>query len=316
MIGSCRARDVELSTIFTGAKYAPEALKSDEEGARELSSAPVAVQLDIPDWLLPLVEESTGGNVQQVLAKLQSRAPVYLRVNRIKSTRDKAIALLASQDITAIAHELSPTALEVIENPRRIAQSKAYGEGTVELQDAASQAVVDALGIKIGISVLDYCAGGGGKSLAISAFGAAVTAHDAAPQRMKDLPGRAARAGSAIVVADAEDLMDREFDLVLCDVPCSGSGSWRRSPDSKWSLTPERLHELCSTQSEILDDCRKFVRKDGVLAYVTCSLFDVENGEQITAFMSRHPEWRLVEQKSFSPVDGGDGFYLALLTRT
>jgi 16S rRNA (cytosine967-C5)-methyltransferase len=132
---------------------------------------------------------------------------------------------------------------------------------------------------------------------------------------MKDLPARATRAGSAIVVAEENDLVDRKFDLVLCDVPCSGSGSWRRSPDAKWSLTPDRLTELCEIQSGILDQCRQYVGENSVLAYVTCSLFDAENDAQIQSFLSRNSDWKLIEQKRFSPVDGGDGFYLALLTR-
>ena len=193
--------------------------------------------------------------------------------------------------------------------------SAPYTDGWVELQDAASQAVVDLLPIKPDARVLDYCAGGGGKVLAMAAREAATYfAHDANPARMKDLPDRAARAGADIAVLEPEEVAGL-YDLVLCDVPCSGSGAWRRSPAGKWAFDQEQLDDLCQTQAGILTTVADFVAPDGVLAYTTCSLLDAENSGQIDGFLSRNPEWQCIENHRFTPLDGGDGFFCALLTR-
>ena len=147
---------------------------------------------------------------------------------------------------------------------------------------------------------------------------AAVTlyAHDAAPRRMRDLGPRAERAGAKIAQLSTVEVPDRApYDLVLLDVPCSGSGSWRRAPEAKWVLTPERLAELTRIQSEILEKTAPYVAEGGTLAYATCSLLEAENGARIAAFRASHPAWRLVGERRFTPRDGGDGFYLALLTR-
>jgi 16S rRNA (cytosine967-C5)-methyltransferase len=316
MIGLCRAHKRDLTALFSGTKYAPSPLTPAEEAVPDLAQASQEVRYDCPSWLWPLFEEMLGNNVLPVLEKFQTRAPVFLRVNSAKSDRKTVAELLVSEGVLTAEVAMSPTALEVLEKPRKVAQTKAFSDGLVELQDAASQAIVDRLEITNQLKVLDYCAGGGGKSLAISAHGAAsVTAHDTEPLRMKDLPARALRAGVTIVVETLEELDLRKFNLVLCDVPCSGSGSWRRSPDSKWALTPERLDELVIIQSDILNDCRKFVSENGVLAYITCSMFRRENDQQIKAFLSLNPDWKLISEHQFSPLDGGDGFYLAQLTR-
>lgn len=166
-----------------------------------------------------------------------------------------------------------------------------------------------------GQRVLDYCAGGGGKALALAARGARVMAHDANPARLADLPARATRAGVTIPVLRPEQVAARApFDVVLTDVPCSGSGTFARNPQSKWTLTPARLDELTGIQARILDTAQAFVAPGGTLAYATCSLLDVENDAQVASFLSRHPAWRLVSRRLFTPEDGGDGMFLALLT--
>ncbi|CAN0591661.1 unnamed protein product, partial [Laminaria digitata] len=192
--------------------------------------------------------------------------------------------------IIASPHSLSPTALRVSEGARAIARSDAYLSGAVELQDAASQAVVDALPLRPGLSVLDYCAGGGGKALAMAArlAGGRVDAHDAAPQRMVDLPARADRAGADVRIVQKPR---GSYDLVFCDVPCSGSGAWRRAPEGKWRLTQARLSELCAIQAGILDQAARLVAPGGCLAYATCSVRGEENAEQVRAFLARAPGW-------------------------
>jgi 16S rRNA (cytosine967-C5)-methyltransferase len=203
-------------------------------------------------------------------------------------------------------------ALEVVDGARALTRTGAFEEGWVELQDAASQAVVDALPQDTPEKILDFCAGGGGKTLALAARypEARLFAHDADPRRMKDLPQRARRAGARVTLLD----MPRDrFDLVLADAPCSGSGSWRRAPEGKWRLTQERLSELVRIQAQILDDCAVRVANGGVLAYATCSVLARENSRQIEAFLHRHHGWRREGERQFLPADGGDGFFVALL---
>jgi 16S rRNA (cytosine967-C5)-methyltransferase len=133
---------------------------------------------------------------------------------------------------------------------------------------------------------------------------------------MVDLPARAARAGARIRLADGAGLARAApFDLVLCDVPCSGSGAWRRSPEAKWALTQARLDELTAMQDAILDRAAPLVAAGGTLAYVTCSLLEVENADRIAAFLARTPGWQVVARRRLTPLDGGDGFYMAHLTR-
>jgi 16S rRNA (cytosine967-C5)-methyltransferase len=314
MIGALRAAGRDPAELFTGEGYAPVALgPEDGPGRDDLGEAE---RLDCPDWLVPVLTSSLGADFAPVMEALRHRAPVFLRVNLGKTSRDAARAALAEAGIETRPHPLAPSALEVIEGARRVQASQPYLEGRVELQDAASQAVVDALAVGAGTRVLDFCAGGGGKALALAAQGARVTAHDIDPRRMSDLPARAARAGVVVnrVLTDQLHTVGAQ-DLVFADAPCSGSGAWRRSPQAKWDLTPERLDELCAIQAGILDEIADLAGQGGQIAYATCSLIEAENGAQIAAFLTRRPGWRLALERRFTPRDGGDGFYVALLTR-
>lgn len=316
MIGLLREKGDDPSDVFTGAAYAPAPMAPDELTAgRPIDEAPAPVRHDCPDWLWPQMTAVFGEETGEVLDALRTRAPVYLRVNAARTSPDAAIARLGEDEIIAEPGPLSPTALVVTGNPRRVQNSRAFREGLVELQDAASQAVVDrVLPFAVGRDVLDYCAGGGGKALHLAAGGAGrVVAHDADPRRMGDIPARAARAGSRIEVTTAPSGI---FGCVLADVPCSGSGAWRRQPEAKWRLTPERLAELNAVQDDILNRAAGFVTGDGVLAYVTCSLLDCENAERVDAFLAREHGWRQLSRQRFLPGDGGDGFFVAILTRT
>ena len=148
----------------------------------------------------------------------------------------------------------------------------------------------------------------------MAARGATVDAHDLHPQRMRDLPVRAARAGVAVRIVESA-LVSGLYDLVLADVPCSGSGSWRRDPAGKWALTAEKLTVTLAVQAQILEDCQALVKPGGVIAYATCSLLTEENETQVETFLARHPGWHLRKQQRFSPLQGGDGFFVALLTQ-
>ncbi len=317
MIGALHASNTDPESLFSGEKYAPAPLTSEERARRELRDAPRAVRLDVPDWLLAHLERALGADCTPVLQALRQRAPLFLRVNRLRAQMDEAIRALARDGIEARPHPLAETALEVLRNPRRVRGSSAWRRGLVEIQDAASQAVVGALPLRDGMRVLDYCAGGGGKALAMAARARlALTAHDANPGRMRDLPARAARAGAEVAIATQAQLAGRRFDLVVCDVPCSGSGAWRRSPEAKWRLSPKRLQELNEIQKSILRNASEHVDEKGRIAYITCSLLDEENGQVVSHFIQNTPGWRVKMQRRFTPLDGGaDGFFLAVLTR-
>ena len=320
MIGALRRAGVDPDESFSGLAYTPAVL-SDEEREGGRTPLPGAEQLDIPDWLWPQFQ-----TMPKAAAALQSRASVYLRVNSLKGDSDQAIAALARDGIEGTPHSQVETALIIQSGARRIRHSQAYMDGLVELQDAASQAVVLALPLSPGMRVLDYCAGGGGKALAMAAQGAQGTqgtqaqidlsVHDIAPQRMRDLPQRAARAGITVQTLATDELRDAPpFDLVVCDAPCSGSGAWRRNPDGKWALTQARLDELVGIQRGILRQATELTGKGGMIAYATCSVLDVENADQITGFLAEFPQWQVNWQHNWPLQDGADGFYTAHLTR-
>ena len=311
VLGGVRASGIDVEGLFTGEGHAPAVIGPADEGRiPHLLEA-----LDCPDWLAQRLIDSLGDDFAAVMQALRRRAGVYLRVNSGKVTVAQAQTSLAAEGIATVPADLASTAIEVIENERKVQNSNAYANGLVELQDAASQAVVEALYLRDGMKVLDYCAGGGGKALAIAAKATvSVFAHDADPRRMRDLPARAKRAGAKISILESIT-SSSAYDLVLTDVPCSGSGSWRRDPQGKWTLTAERLAALTSLQAEILDRAAPLVTSKGDLAYVTCSVLKEEDEAQIEAFLSRHKGWEVHLQHRYSPLQGGDGFFVAILRR-
>ena len=316
MIGNLRAADRDPQELFNSVGYAPPPLTAAELVAPPpLGAAPPAVRCDCPDWLWPKIVASLEEDAEPILMRLRERAPLFLRVNVARAELEIVMALLAEDGITTRPHPLSQTALEVTENPRRVQASRAYQDGLIELQDVASQAIVDRLlPLLAAGEVLDYCAGGGGKSLALAAGGAAqVVAHDLDPNRMVDIPARAARARVEITVTTT---ISGVFDMVFCDAPCSGSGAWRRQPEAKWRLTPEALRGLTETQDQILKSAAERVKPGGYLAYATCSILQQENADRIACFLGRSSDWQKIECHSFSPLDGGDGFYVAVLRLT
>lgn len=300
---------------WTGEGHAPAPL-DPAETARFQAPPPEldrATALDVPDWLLPRLDASLGPDADPVLAALRDRAPVFVRAHAGRGTPAQTAAILADEGIEARPHPLSPWALELGAGARRLRATRAFAQGLVEPQDAASQAVVAAFasGLRQGTRVLDYCAGGGGKALALAALGLAVTAHDADPARMRDLPARAARAGTPVPTTTHPR---PGWPAILADAPCSGSGSWRRAPEGKWRLTPERLAELLSLQARILRQAAALVAPGGRLGYATCSLLADENGAQIAAFLADHPGWTCTLSRDWTPLQGGDGFHLSVLT--
>ena len=315
MIGALRAADQDTGAFFTGEGHAPAPLTPQEIAAQRNPAGNEA--LDLPDWIVPLFRDSLGDRLEEVAHALRHRAPVMLRANLRKTDRTEATARLAQDGILAVPAAISETALIVKDGARRINNSVAYREGLVELQDGGSQALVDRLPLEDGQRVLDYCAGGGGKTLAMAGrVDSRFSAHDANPRRLKDLPERANRAGVAVkLLATDKAQSSGPFDLVLCDVPCSGSGSWRRAPEGKWALTTSGLDQLIAIQDDILDQTQSLVGGGGCLAYATCSVLDVENKDRIAAFLKRHPGWQLDWSQNWLPGAETDGFFAACLTR-
>lgn len=311
MLGVVRAQGLDEAALFSGAGHAPES--ATEAEAPRLSEGNEA--LDCPDWIAPQLQAALGENFAPVMAALQARAPVFLRVNLQMSDVTAAARILAAEGIETRPHPLATSALEVTVGARKVAQSEAYLTGVVELQDAASQAVVEALNLRDGLRVLDFCAGGGGKALAMAALAdIRVDAHDISFARMSDLPARAKRARAAITLRETADL-GKAYDLVLADAPCSGSGAWRRQPDARWRLDAAGLARLTALQDEVMAAAATRVAPGGRFAYATCSLLPAENGERVSAFLAAHPGFSLAHSRSLTPVEGGDGFFLAVFDR-
>ena len=313
MIGRLRALNMDIDALFHGEGHSPEPL-TDEEKVAGQGPTEQADVWNMPDWILPELERSLGESAADTAVMLQSRAPITLRVNLGKCNISQAAADLAEIGIETQANPVCSTALSITAGERKLRNSPAYLEGWVELQDASSQAIVADL--PEAEKVLDYCAGGGGKALALAAQGRKVIAHDINFDRMMDIPARAERAGTSIKLL-ATDMIKAEglFDLVLVDAPCTGSGAWRRSPEGKWALTEERLAELTVVQDSILDETVQYVSQGGTLVFGTCSVFKCENEDRISAFLARHSGWKCVKQTRLDVSEMADGFFAAHLTR-
>jgi 16S rRNA (cytosine967-C5)-methyltransferase len=314
IIALLKKREVNLDEYFGATRYSPPRLKK-----WELELLPIENEsdlYDIPDWLWPKWKASLGIKAIEVADTLKERANIFLRVNIIKGTREDAIQALEKDGIISKFHPTVSTALIVNKGTRKIKNSEAYNIGLVELQDASSQASVLKLNIDQNGPILDFCAGGGGKSLALSAYlNKPIFAYDANFERMKDLPNRACRSGANIRVIKSNDLKKSHYGLVFCDVPCSGSGSWRRDPEGKWSLTLKDYNRLLSLQENILATASQLVKPNGNLVYATCSVLKDENKAQIQKFLKNTNDWALKKEKFSIPNELGDGFYFSILKR-
>lgn len=300
----------QIAAAFEGDDHAPEPLTAREQDglSRDLGTAPQHVQADIPDWLEPSLTRLFGGDLVAEGRAMAERAPVDLRVNTLKTAQDKALAAMAGK-VEAQASGLLREAVRIpAGDPRAKAppadKIPAYGKGWVEVQDLGSQIAALAAGDVAGRQVLDYCAGAGGKTLALAALmenTGQLYAWDYDWRRLRAIFPRLDRAGARNVQVkdgpreDALGGLEGKMDLVFADAPCSGSGTWRRRPDTKWRLSEKALANRLAQQDEVLDGAAAFVKPGGRLVYVTCSVIPEENEDRIAAFLEREPGFAPVE---------------------
>lgn len=338
--------DWELARITEACAdpHGPGALTGQETATLSakpsLKGAKADVQGDYPDWIEASMARTFGAErVEEGIAFAQ-RAPVDLRVNRLKS--DAYEVLKALDDMGAEPAGILPDALRVpapaaAERAAAVEIHPSFAMGWFEVQDLGSQMAAAVAGDVAGQQVLDYCAGGGGKTLALAAAmgnTGKVYAYDSDARRMTDIIPRATRAGVTNLdlrtPLNKEPLkgLEGEMDLVFVDAPCTGSGTWRRHPDAKWRLTPDTLQRRLNEQRKVLDQASEFVKLGGRMVYVTCSFFAEENESQVEAFLKRNDAFRLRKLDLFpdfttaqgylrlSPRTAGtDGFFAALLDR-
>ena len=303
-----------------GDRFAPPPLPAEAIAAfgdRRLSDAPSHVQADVPEWIGPSLAENFGEDWITEAQGLAARPPLDLRVNTLKADRSRVEKALARSG--AVAAPIARQGLRIPSGsgPDRlpnVTAEPAFHKGWFEVQDEGSQIVADLMLAIPGEQVLDFCAGGGGKTLAMAASmnnKGQVHAYDADRKRLAPIVERLKRAGTRNVQFHEErgslDPMSGRFDRVLVDVPCTGTGTWRRRPDTKWRLTERNLEERLAQQRMVLSEAAGFVRPGGILAYVTCSVLPQENQQQIAAFLVDHPEFEAVAaSESWQSLFGPD----------
>ncbi len=337
---------------FSGDRFAPERLSPEEATAvdrlrgRTLvdPAMPEAIRLNLPDWAFAGLAERFGPRLAEEAAAMEGVAPLDLRANLLRTTRQAAVAALAAEGIAASPTAWSPWGIRVADR-RPISGSAAFKEGLVEVQDEGSQLIALLTDAQPGMRVADYCAGAAGKTLALAATmgnRGHIVACDVSAPRLEGAVRRLRRAG----VHNAERHLlsagdkwrkrqARRFDRVLVDAPCTGTGTWRRNPDARVRTGATDLAELAAKQGVILDQASELVRPGGRLVYATCSLLPEEDERQMQGFLERHPDfaevpvpalWSALVPGVAPPVEGAqmvlspgrhntDGFFAAVLER-
>ena len=338
-----------VAQSFSGGRFAPAPLSDAElaslrrlEGhTLEHPSMPPAVRLEVPDWIVPLMQARFGGGLSAEMAALLGPAPLDLRVNLLKTTREEAQAALVAEGIAAQPTPISPWGLRVA-GRQPVTTGRTFREGLVEIQDEGSQIVVALAGAEPEMRVADFCAGAGGKTLALAMTmrnRGHIVACDISAPRLDAAVKRLRRAGVHNVerhlVEPGDKWMKRRggsFDRVLVDAPCTGTGTWRRNPDARLHLTENDLAELVTKQARILDQASRLVCTGGRLVYATCSVLSEENETQVQAFLLRNSGFHVVPLAAAwtlagsPPCDGPflmwtphrhgtDGFFAAVLER-
>ncbi len=296
-----------LNAALDGDKFAPELLTEQEIEAfatRSLADAPDHVAADVPEWLVPSLQANFDAEWMGEAQALAQRPPVDLRVNTLKASREKVAKSLSRFNIQNTGTALNGLRIEPGRGASRqpnVQADAAFQKGWFEVQDEGSQIVSDLVFAQPGEQVLDFCAGAGGKTLALAASmgnKGQIHAYDSSRNRLKPIYERLKRAGArnAQVHAPDGDMSDLvgKLDRVVVDAPCTGTGTWRRHPHAKWKLTREQLEARLTEQEEALSEAMPFVRPGGFLVYITCSILPEENENQITAFLSDNPGFELL----------------------
>jgi len=299
ILGLVRDRP-ELRESFDGSSYGPAVIAAGERWA------PASL---LPTWLVDRFSSVVGKDEQPALLE---RAPLDLRVNRLKS--DRATVLAAFADAVPTPH--APDGVRLVDNIP-VEQHELWDQGAIEVQDEGSQLLALACHAGPGMTVVDLCAGAGGKTLALAAAMAndgRIVASDTVRDRLRRLEPRAARAGVSIIETrlldegrelEMLDAMIGLADIVLIDAPCSGTGTWRRNPEARWRLNPARLERLVTLQARLLDVGAALVRPGGALVYAVCSLLAEEGAGQAAGFLARTPGW--TANRTLSGVGRADG---------
>jgi 16S rRNA (cytosine967-C5)-methyltransferase len=327
---SDKMRPEEIQTLFSGATHCPDALGDDELAlAAALAGRPITHHSDMPDWVVGEYPEWLDSSLRKVygetlgaeMAALNLPATLDVRVNMLKSTFEDAREQLHSEQIRVEPTAFSPIALRVMDNVR-LGGTKAYNDGLIEVQDEGSQLISLLCDAKPSMTVVDFCAGAGGKTLALAASMARgktvkgqLIACDVFSQRLERMKERLKRAGAKGMQLKSLSTEDDPWveknagtaGRVLLDVPCTGSGTWRRDPDAKWRLHPEDMEKSINTQRRILSSASRLVKPGGRLIYATCSILPEENEQQIEWFLSQGSDFQTVDAASlWSSTVGGD----------
>ncbi len=339
-----------VAQSYSGGQYGPAPLLQPETAAvRALEGRtlqhpdmPEAVATEVPDWVLPHLQARFGDRLRTEMDAALDPAPLDLRVNLLRGTRDDARAALLAEGLEVAPTPLSPWGLR-IDGRRAVTSGPAFQTGLVEIQDEGSQLVAALVGAGPEMRVVDWCAGAGGKTLALAMLmrnRGQLVACDVSAPRLEGATRRLRRAGVSNterhLVAPGDKWAKRRagtFDRVLVDAPCTGTGTWRRNPDARLRLRELDLNELRPKQASILDAAARLVQVGGRLVYATCSLLLEENEAQVDAFLARQPGFRVVPLADAWTLDtpapgpgpylsltpllhGTDGFFGAVLERT
>ena len=280
----------------------------------------------IPEWLQTLGSQELGEKWEAEIHALNEEAEVVLRVNTLKTTRERLKNLLEADGIRSYLVKGYPDAL-VLEERQNVFRHPSFKEGLFEVQDASSQLVAAALQVEPGMRVIDACAGAGGKSLHLAALmgnKGKVISMDVEEWKLQQAKLRARRNGVSIfelkIIEGSKTIkrLKESADRLLLDVPCSGLGVLRRNPDTKWKLSLESLEKVQKTQQELLQAYPSMLKKGGQLVYATCSILPSENEEQIKKFLASEAgkDFELIEdRKVLAQESGFDGFYIARLLK-
>ena len=335
-----------LRGVFSGVRFGPTPLNPHEQRLVEAidlhglepKEMPRTVLLEVPDWAAAPLQSSLGDSIVEELMAMLRSAPMDLRVNTLVTNRDAAAAALAEEGLTTAPTPLSPLGLRLWQR-KPLGQVGPFRDGMVEVQDEGSQLLATLVQAEAGMHVVDMCAGAGGKTLALGAqMGnrgrlTALDIHEAKLERARERLRRAGIQNTRCRMI--EGTRDRwfkrhtdEFDRVLVDAPCSGTGTWRRNPDARWGRAGVNLEELVTIQNQLLHRAASIVKPGGRLIYGTCSLLNLENEDRVADFIKKHPQFSVKPVSEIMELEGceqflklsparhnTDGFFGAVLVR-